>query len=334
MVTAAGVVGIVVADPLVVQIAAAILLGAGGILVFSAGSALLADASAGPERSRLFGQQVAVGTIAAFLSAWIAGQLAEPTAAHLGAAPGSLPVVRVLVGLGGLIAAASAVPILLVRAVPVPRGGLDAPTRRGLLTRFALVEAIFGFGAGSFIPFINLFLADRFALPFSAIGIALGAIAVGGSLGALLHGILAAPRFGELRAVVLVQLLSIPFALVAGIAPAAIVAVGALTVRAGLMYGSSSTWRSFELSSFRPAERAGVTALLAIAWSATAAVGSVVSGAERTALGDAGWTVNVATLAAAYVAAALTSLALFARHEPRGDIERDAAMPPAPHSAA
>jgi hypothetical protein len=99
------------------------------------------------------------------------------------------------------------------------------------------------------------------------------------------------------------------------------------------MYGSSSTYRAFELSSFSPAERAGVSAILAIAWSAPAAVGSLTSGAVRAALGDAGWTANIATLAAAYLVAALLSLVFFGAHEPRGDVVADAAAVAGPHSA-
>jgi predicted MFS family arabinose efflux permease len=333
VVTGGGIVLIVVADALALQLLAAGLVGAGGIVVYSSGSALLADATAGAERARVFGQQVALGTIAAFVSAYVAGQLAEPIAALLAAPAASVLVLRVLVLLGGAVAVLSAVPILFVRGVPVRRTRQEPPTRRGLLVRFAIVEAVFGFGAGSFIPFINLFLADRFGLVFAAIGLALGAIAVGGSLGALLHGIHLAPRFGDLRSSVLVQVLSIPFALAAALVPFAGLAVGALAVRAGLMYGSTSTYRAFQLSSFRPAERAGASALLSIAWSATAALGSVASGAVRSRLGDGGWTVNVVTLAAAYAAAAILALVFFGRHEPRGDAAADAVTFAAPHSA-
>ena len=334
VVTAAGIVGILVTDALTSQLLAAALLGGGGVVVFASGSALIADATSAGDRPRRFGQQVAVGTIAGFVSAYVAGQIAAPVAALVAAPASSLAVVRVLVALGGLVAAASALPILLVRAVPVARGALAAPLRHGLLLRFGAIDAIFGFGAGSFIPFINLFFADRFALDFAAIGIALGVIAVGGSLGALLHGIHLAPRLGELRAVVLVQLLSLPFALVAAVVPFATVAVGSLAVRAGLMYGSSSTYRAFQISSFGPAERAGVTALLAIVWNATAAAGSVVSGALRTALGDAGWTANLLTLIAAYAVAAVLTVALFGAHRPAGDATAGDDLAAAPHSPA
>lgn len=318
VVTAAGVIGILVTETLTLQLLAAVLLGAGGIVVYSSGSALLADATAAPDRARRFGQQIALGTIAAFLAAYIAGQLAAPVAASLGSPESSLAVLRTLVGSGGLVAAASALPILLVRAVPVPREALAPPRRRALLARFGLVEAIFGFGAGSFLPFLNLFFADRFGLDFATLGIVLGVLAVGGSLGALLHGIHLAPRLGEVRAVVLVQLLSVPFALVAGFAGAALLATASLAIRAGLMYGSASTFRAYTQSAFRPAERAGVAALLAIAWNLTYALGSVVSGAVRAALGDVGWTVNIATLSVAYVIAAALTFAFFASREVHG----------------
>jgi MFS family permease len=331
VVTGAGISLVVLADTLPLQLLAALLVGGGGVIVYASGAALLADATAGAQRSRVFGQQVALGTIAAFVSAYLAGQLAEPLAALLGAPAASALVVRALVALGGVVAAVSIVPILFVPAVPVHREARDTPTRRLLLARFALVEALFGFGAGSFLPFINLFFADRFALPFSGIGLALGAIAVGGTLGAILHGIHLVPRLGEVRAIVAVQLLSIPFALAAGIAAAASVAVVSLTVRAGLMYGSSSSMRAFQLSSFRPVERAGVSAVLSIAWSATAAIGSIVSGAVRERLGDVGWDVNIATLAIAYAAAAACTLAFFGAHRPAGDLVGEA-MAAAPHS--
>lgn len=329
-VTAAGIVGILAFDPLPIQLVAAVLLGGGGMVVYASGSALLADATASPDRPRLFGQQIALGTIAAFLAAYIAGQLAEPVAAALGATSASLATVRALVAGGGIVAAASAIPILFVRAAPVPRGSLEAPHRRALLVRFAMVEAIFGFGAGSFLPFVNLFFADRFGVDFSTLGLILGLIAVGGSLGALLHGVYVVPRVGELRGVVLVQLLSIPFALFAAVAGAAWLAATSLAIRAALMYGSSSTYRAYSLSSFSPAERAGAIALLTIGWNAMAALGSVASGAVRESLGDAGWTVNLATLAVAYVIAATLTLGFFARHEPGGDAV--VAVVASPHS--
>ena len=97
-------------------------------------------------------------------------------------------------------------------------------------------------------------------------------------------------------------------------------ALAALAARHFLMYGASATMNAFQLSSFTPAERAGASAILALAWAAANAIGAVTSGAVRSALGPAGFIANLLTLAAAYLVAAVLTWTLFRAHEPRGDI--------------
>ena len=318
--TAIGIFGILIFNALPAVFLSAMLVGFGGIIASSSGAALLADATDAARRATRFGQQVALGTTAAFLSSVLAGALATPVASLLGARPDDVFVLRALVGSGGIIAAASIVPILAIRAVPVAKHTLEAPTRNNLLRRFLLIEMLFGFGAGSFLPFLNLFFVDRYGVPFSALGLVLGALAVAGSVGALLHGRFVAARLGAIRSIVLVQALSLPFALVAGFTGVLPIAVGALAVRHFLMFGASGTVNAFQLSSFTPAERAGANAVVALAWSAANAVGAILSGAIRARLGPDGFTVNVVTLVVAYGAAALLTWRLFATHEPSGDV--------------
>ena len=298
------------------------LVGFGGIIASSSGAALLADATVAARRATRFGQQIALGTTAAFLSSAIAGALATPVAALFGARPDDALVLRALVASGGVIAAASIAPVLAIRAVPVGRHTLEAPTRNHLVRRFLVIEVLFGFGAGSFLPFLNLFFADRYGVPFSALGLLLGVLAVAGSIGALLHGRFVAARIGAIPSIVLVEMLSLPFALVAAFTGALPIAVGALAVRHFLMFGASGTVNAFQLSSFTPAERAGANAFFALAWSAANAVGAVLSGAIRARLGPEGFTVNLVTLVVAYGLAAFLTWRLFARHEPSGDVDR------------
>jgi len=296
------------------------LLGFGGIIATSSGAALLADATEVTRRATRFGQQVALGTTAAFLSSAIAGALASPVASLLGARSGDALVLRALVASGGIIAAGSIVPVLAIRAVPVSHQTLEAPTRNDLVRRFLIVEVLFGFGAGSFLPFVNLFFADRYGVPFSALGLVLGVLAVAGSIGALLHGRFVAARLGAIPSIVIVEALSLPFALVAGFTGALPIAVGALAVRHFFMFGVSGTTSAFQLSSFTPAERAGANAVLSLAWSAANAVGAILSGAVRARLGPEGFTANIVTLVIAYALAALLTWRLFARHKPSGDV--------------
>jgi len=298
----------------------AMLVGFGGIIASSSGAALLADATEAARRATRFGQQVALGTTAAFLSSAIAGALATPVASLLGARAEDALVLRVLVAGGGIVAAISIVPILAIGSVRVGKHTLAAPMRNDLLRRFLLIEALFGFGAGSFLPFLNLFFADRYGVPFSALGLVLGALAVAGSIGALLHGRFVAARLGAIPSIVLVEMLSLPFALIAGFTGALPIAVGALAVRHFLMFGASGTVNAFQLSSFTPAERAGANAVIALTWSAANAGGAILSGAIRARLGPDGFTINVVTLAVAYGLASLLTWRLFATHEPSGDI--------------
>lgn len=327
-VTASGIFGIILFDSFPPLVASAALLGCGGIVVASSGAALIADSTAATDRAAMFGRQIAFGTTAAFLASFLAGALAAPVGAALGLAPRDPLVIRALIAGGGIIAAASALPILFVRSPRVPPGGHRSRVRLRLLARFLAIEVAFGFGAGSFLPFLNLFFSDRFGLDLQSIGAALGVLAVAGSLGALLHARVLVPRLGPLRAVVAVELGSLPFALAAALAPDVILAVSALAARALLMYGASATFTSFTQSSFAPAERAGAHATLNLFWGAGSAAGAVISGLVRAALGPAGYTANLFMLAAAYLVATLLQLILFRDHEPRGDDIGE----PAPHS--
>jgi predicted MFS family arabinose efflux permease len=330
VVAAFGLGGLVLFDAFVPLFLSATLFGLGSILATSSGAALLADATEAGARSSRFGQQIALGTMAAFFASALAGILAAPVAAFLHADPNDPIVLRVLVGGGGICAGLSAIPVLFIENVPVAGAALDAPRRYGLLARFLTVEFVFGLGAGSFLPFTNLFFAERFGVPFAALGVMLGVIAVAGSLGALAHGRFLARRFGAVPSVVGVVIGSLPFAIIAAFATDLPVAVAALAVRAWLMYGSSATWNAVTFSSFTPRERAGVNAIAALAWNAGAGVGAVVSGAIRGAVGPAGYTVNLVTLAVFYAAAATLILVFFRQHVPSGDV--GVAIVPAPDS--
>ena len=317
VVVAFGIVGVLTLSAFPLLVGCAALVGLGGIVSSSSGIALLADATEQDHRSSRIGQQIALGTLAAFGASVLAGLLAAPVAALFGAREGDPLTLRALVALGGIVGAASAIPILFIRDVPVAPA--TAASAGGLLRRFALVEVVFGFGAGSFIPFVNLFFADRFALSFGAIGFALGTIAVAGSLGALVHGRQVARRIGAVPAVAGVVVASLPFVLIAAFTGNVVIAVGALALRAMLMFGTQATWSAYQLSSFTPAQRASANATLALAWNVAAAIASSASGAIRGALGPDGFTVNVVVLVFCYFVGAVLQFALFHDRTPQGD---------------
>ncbi|TQS74920.1 MFS transporter [Ornithinibacillus gellani] len=77
---------------------------------------------------------------------------------------------------------------------------------------FAIAQLLIGFGSGLVIPYLNLYFADRFAASTTLIGliISLGQAA---TAVAMFIGPLVVKRVGEVRAVVFLQLLSLPFLL-------------------------------------------------------------------------------------------------------------------------
>jgi len=323
-VTAFGVIGILTQTALPLLFIGAALVGCGGIIVASSGSALVADATTGLDRPRMFGQQVALGALASFVAIVIAGALAAPVGAALGLTETDPLTIRTVIGIGGVLAIASAVPIFFVRPAAVAVGALDAPHRRSLLLRFMSIEMAFGFGAGSFLPFLNLFFADRFGLPIAGVGLAIGALSIAGSVGAILNGRLIVTRLPPVAAIVLPVFVSLPFALLAALSGQPLLAWVALALRAALMYGSTPNFTALELSSFAPVERAGAVAVFAISWNGANAAGAALSGVMRAELGDAGYTANLATLVGSYLLAATLLVVFFRGHEPRGDA---AAMP-------
>ncbi|WP_449620369.1 MFS transporter [Robertmurraya sp. Marseille-Q9965] len=81
-----------------------------------------------------------------------------------------------------------------------------------IILLFAVAQLIIGVGAGLVIPYLNLYFADRFFASNSVIGliISLGQAA---TAVAMIIGPLMVKRFGEVKAVVILQLSSLPFLL-------------------------------------------------------------------------------------------------------------------------
>ncbi|MBE3594066.1 MAG: MFS transporter [Candidatus Carbobacillus altaicus] len=84
-----------------------------------------------------------------------------------------------------------------------------------LIVLFSIAQLFIGFGAGLVIPYLNLYFADRFQASPSMIGfiVSLGQAA---TAAAMLLGPFVVRRLGEVRAIVVLQLASIPFLLLTG----------------------------------------------------------------------------------------------------------------------
>lgn len=81
-----------------------------------------------------------------------------------------------------------------------------------IILLFAIAQLMIGFGAGLVIPYLNLYFADRFAASNSLIGLVIS-LGQGATAIAMIIGPMVVRRLGEVRAVVVLQLLSLPFLL-------------------------------------------------------------------------------------------------------------------------
>ncbi|MFD2444521.1 MFS transporter [Bacillus sp. CGMCC 1.16607] len=95
---------------------------------------------------------------------------------------------------------------------PVKEKRLAQKNNYKLVILFAIPSLIIGVGAGLVIPYLNLYFSDRFAASNTTIGfiISLGQAA---TAIAMIIGPLVVKKLGEVRAVVVLQLLSLPFLL-------------------------------------------------------------------------------------------------------------------------
>lgn len=81
-----------------------------------------------------------------------------------------------------------------------------------IILLFAIAQLIIGIGAGLVIPYLNLYFADRFMASNSIIGIIIS-LGQAATAIAMIIGPLMVKKFGEVKAVVILQLSSLPFLL-------------------------------------------------------------------------------------------------------------------------
>lgn len=103
-----------------------------------------------------------------------------------------------------------------------------------LVILFVGAQAIIGIGSGLVIPYLNLYFADRFQTSYSAIGMILS-LGQAATAIAMIIGPAIVNKMGEVKAVVLLQLLSLPFLLLTGFTTNIYLAVIGFLFRQALM---------------------------------------------------------------------------------------------------
>jgi MFS family permease len=283
-------------------------------------------------RSELFALQFAIGNATNVVAAALGGIVARVIAERVGFVEDGPDTYRIiLVFMVGLLVAALLVILRLsddrpararTRIVPataapdatgqavsagsVPQRGKSI-TRLGLTIldrrmffRLLLPGFLISIGAGQVIPFMNLFVQDKFGLDLAALNGVFALTSVGTMLAVLYQPTLAR-RFGRLRSVVLVQGISIPFLVVLGFSPILWTVIAAMAVRNSLMNAGNPIASAFSMDRVSKPERATLAASSSLMWSLGWVIGGFYYSAVHSALGfGAGYALNFATIIVLY----------------------------------
>ncbi len=227
------------------------------------------------ERNHLFSGGFVVMLLGSMAGSLLGGFLPD-VYAWLGLAGNPAAALRLTLLTGAGLSLLGLIPLLLWRAPPPRRGGawerfkkslrvLARPEVRRLVFRFGLVELLIGCGAGMVIPFFNLYFKNVYGLGEAAIGVLFTVTSAVMALGGVVAPGLSA-RLGRIRAVVLCQLISIPFLIYLGFFRWLPLAFIAYSLRATLMNMSHPQLTAFLMDHLPREVRATAHALSRGLW--------------------------------------------------------------------
>lgn len=161
---------------------------------------------------------------------------------------GKVTSLQIALAVGGVSMFISFLPLMLVKDKPapslkpehaeiMPESERLTPTPAAewkTIGIFISAQLLVGFGSGLVIPYLNLYFTDRFSVSVTAVGllISLGQVM---TIVSMLIGPTLVSRVGQVRAIALFQLLSLPFLLITGFTTSLLVASVGYLFRQALM---------------------------------------------------------------------------------------------------
>lgn len=214
-------------------------------LVQVSGVPFLAENSTAGERMHLFSIHFSLMTIASVIGSLGGGVLAD--ALHLIGNISTVDSIMYVLIIGAIIFTMGIVPLFQLKPTPkieaetegsIEESEGNAPTgfrkNMKIIVLFGVANLLIGTGSGLVIPYLNLYFANRFDASNTYIGIILS---LGSAMAAvaMLLGPALVKKVGKVKALVIFQLLSIPFLFITGYTNSLIIASIAFLMRQALM---------------------------------------------------------------------------------------------------
>jgi MFS family permease len=181
-------------------------------------------------------------------------------------------------------AAPTAAPIAAPLAKPLPLGErvrawlrLARAFTAGVVGRFSMTQALLGFGAGLFVPYIGLYFVRHLHTSTAYYGVIAALLMVLQAITALLSAPLAR-RFGEVRGSVLAQVVSLPFLLGMAFAPGLALISFAFLVRGALISMAGPPLQTFLMGAVSEERRVVASEAFNVTWQIAGALGIVAGG--------------------------------------------------------
>ena len=241
------------------------LLGAAMLLPEIALFPLLAGSSRPEQRATLFSADHSVMTLADLVGNMAAGVLPALAMRALGIVPESAGAYRVAMLAGAGIMISSLLPVALVTE---QRGGPSSTYANPFALfrqfprwgRLVVPNIIFSIGASLFLPFINVYFRQVFGVPDALLGSLFAMMALVTGLAGLAAP-LAAERLGQMRAIIALQLCSLPFLLGLGLFRWLPVIAACFWLRAALCKTADPLYSAFMMDQVEDVDRPLVNSL-------------------------------------------------------------------------
>jgi MFS family permease len=213
-------------------------------LVQVSGVPFLAENSKASERMHLFSIHFSLMTIASVVGSLGGGVLAD--ALHIIGNISTVDSIMYVLIIGAIIFTIGIVPLFQLKPIQIEmdsdehteESGGNTPSgfRKNLkiIVLFGVANLLIGTGSGLVIPYLNLYFSNRFDASNTYIGIILS---LGSAMAAvaMLLGPALVKKVGKVKALVIFQLLSIPFLFITGYTNSLIIASIAFLMRQALM---------------------------------------------------------------------------------------------------
>lgn len=213
-------------------------------LVQVSGVPFLAENSKASERMHLFSIHFSLMTIASVVGSLGGGVLAD--ALHIIGHISTVDSIMYVLIIGAIIFAMGIVPLFQLKPIKIEtdtdehaaesEGNTPSGFRKNLkvIMLFGVANLLIGTGSGLVIPYLNLYFSNRFGASNSYIGLILS---LGSAMTAvaMLLGPALVKKVGKVKALVIFQLLSIPFLFITGYTNSLIIASIAFLMRQALM---------------------------------------------------------------------------------------------------